>query len=221
MLDLALNRAENSSVKMRLAERISQSDRRPVSLRDWARLLGLTGLVFSFIAYLQGVWILGLLAMVGSAGLFVFWASRRRDPDFKMTWPYEYAGDADVRSEGPGWRLQRLGRAATLATVVYLSWIAFDPTPWGLKVSIVPAAFLGIWGYEIPAPPPRWILMASLAIGLFSTISLAGLAVMGSENFSSKGWGTLLLVGAVTGAAFTYVILSLGKALFRSPHSLI
>lgn len=202
--------------------------KRPVSLKAWARPMALTFLVVAYVASLEGRWAYtaGLLAV--SLVLVVWWWHAPVDRRFAMEFPYEYIADLPPERSATADRdrlptTSRAVWAAALAGALWASWALFDPTRSGVATAVAPAAMAGIWAYEIPYRPGRWIACVSLVAGVAAgaVFALLGMLVDLFRRTSTARLAAAFLVGAVAVASFLFVLLSLHAAATRYPSRIL
>lgn len=158
--------------------------------------------------------------IVAGALLFIYGLSRPHDPNYMSTFPYEFVGDLEIRpSENPD-SSTRLWRGGLLGIAYFLAANLVDSDLNSVLTSLPLSAVLAIWGYQIPDKPPRWVIAAAATAGGLGAFALAGLGAFFSFDLSGEKVINGLLVGGIGGGAFAYVMLSLIKAMNRTPSSL-
>jgi hypothetical protein len=193
--------------------------KRPVVLREWARLFGLTFAGIGAIVRLEGDLRGGMLALALAAVLLAYFRLTPADPTASLDFPYERgrrrAGQPPAELPfSPLERPLRARRAAALALAVGGTWIAADPSASGALTGLPLAAIAATWAYEIPIRPPRWVGIASGALGGLVAFVAAGVAAM----LSPLSDGPVLqpaLAAFTVSAAFSYVLLGLGVVIHR------
>jgi hypothetical protein len=212
----------------RRGDDFQSQQKRPISLREWARPFGFTSLVLAYIALIEAQWryVLGLL----TAGvLLLVWRwYAPRDPRFARDFPYLYVGDlppdwsptaaADRLSTGT-----RTSIAAGLAAAVMAAWASFDATPSGLTAAAAAATLIGIWAYEIPHKPARWIVTSSLLVGASAATVFCLLGFLIGLFLRSDGPSLVsaFLDAAVVVGSSVFIGLSLYAAGSRYPARLL
>lgn len=186
----------------------------------WARVFGWTALALSPIAILQREPLALAGTIVAGALLFLYGFSKAHDPNYMRTFPYEFVGDLEIRPDENPDSSTRLLRGGLLGIAYFLAANLVDSELNSVLASLPLSAILAIWGYQITDKPPRWVIAAAATAAALGAFAMAGLAVFLSFYLSGEKVIDGLLVGGIGGGAFADVMLSLIRAMNRTPSSL-
>jgi hypothetical protein len=192
--------------------------KRPVSLREWARVIGLNLLGAGYLTVVQGEWLGGSATIAAACVLILLGFRGRRDERYEDAFPYAFVADLPRRPRATLGRDMRTRNAANFAGAAAAAWLLFEPSLRGALDAAGLAWFMGVWAREMSEPPSRRARTIALGFAIGTAIWLGAVATLLPGARSALA---LMLVGAVVVGSLVFIGGGLVAALHRTPARLI